>query len=323
MNLLPRSPKNKLAPPDAAAAKAGDQAAPKPRRQRQAAALRDEPVALAKQNSATPAQPIATDTPDFPAVAAILPEGEPSGQQGEFERLYAQWRATGDGQIRERLILLHRPLVVYVARRFLDRGEQFEDLVQQGVIALIHALDQFDPARGVRFATFATPTIVGELRRYFRDKSWSMRVPRRLQELLPIVNLKIEALMQELNRSPTYAEIATALSLDIEEVVEILELPHRTDPVSLDDAVSTAPGYLSTVAEQVGANDPALENWAEYAGLQSALEKLPNKQRQVLELAYFQGYSQTEIARAMKVSQMHISRLQRRALSQLRELMES
>lgn len=255
--------------------------------------------------------------------AAKLPESEVSAQQGEFERLYTQWRATGDEQIRERLILMHRPLVLYVARRFLDRGEQFEDLVQQGIIGLIHALDQFDPARGVRFATFATPTIIGELRRYFRDKSWSMRVPRRIQELLPLVNGKIEALTQELNRAPTYAEIARALNLDVEEVAEILELPHRTDPVSLDDTVFTEPGYLSTVSEQIGAADPALEKWTEYASLKTALAKLPDKQRQVLELAYFQGYSQTEIAHAMKVSQMHISRLQRRALSQLRELLES
>lgn len=243
-------------------------------------------------------------------------------QNLEFERLFTAWRATGDAQLRERMILMHRPLVAYVARRFMDRGEQFDDIVQQGVIALIHALDQFDPERGVRFATFATPTIVGELRRYFRDKSWSMRVPRRIQELLPIINLKIEALTQELNRSPTYAEIARSLSLDIEEVAETLELPHRIDPLSLDEPVPTEPGTVSTVADQVGGADPALDEWLEYTSLKTALEKLPEKQRQVLQLAYFQGYSQTEIARTMKVSQMHISRLQRKALSQLRELME-
>jgi len=257
-------------------------------------------------------------------VAPIEAERGPytSDQNLEFEHLFTTWRATGDPQLRERMILMHRPLVAYVARRFMDRGEQFEDIVQQGVIALIHALDQFDPERGVRFATFATPTIVGELRRYFRDKSWSMRVPRRIQELSPIISLKIEALTQELNRSPTYAEIARSLSLDVEEVAETLELPHRIDPLSLDEPVPTEPGTVSTVADQVGGADPALEEWVEYTSLKTALEKLPEKQRQVLQLAYFQGYSQTEIARTMKVSQMHISRLQRKALSQLRELME-
>jgi RNA polymerase sigma-B factor len=241
--------------------------------------------------------------------------------EGEFERLFAEWQATGDPRIRDRLILMHRNLVTYLARRFTDRGEMYEDIIQQGLIGLINALDHFDPSRGVRFATFATPTIVGEIRRYFRDKTWSVRVPRRLQELHQVINRKIESLTQELDRSPTYAEIARALNVEVEQVVEALEMTYAIEPASLDEPASTEEGS-APISDQIGANDPNLEKWNDFAELQSALEKLPERQQTVLKLAYFEGYSQAEIARQIKVSPMHVSRLQRRALAQLREFLE-
>jgi RNA polymerase sigma-B factor len=253
----------------------------------------------------------ATETP-APVVAA---------PEGEFERLFAQWQATGDPQLRDRLILMHRNLVTYLARRFTDRGEMYEDIIQQGLIGLINALDHFDPNRGVRFATFATPTIVGEIRRYFRDKTWSVRVPRRLQELHQVINRKIEALTQELDRSPTYAEIARSLNVEVEQVVEALEMTYAIEPASLDEPSSTEEGS-APISDQIGSNDPNLEKWNDFAELQAALEKLPERQQTVLKLAYFEGYSQAEIARQIKVSPMHVSRLQRRALAQLRELLE-
>ena len=242
--------------------------------------------------------------------------------EGEFERVFALWRETGDPQLRDRLILMHRNLVSYLARRFTDRGEMYEDIIQQGLIGLINALDHFDPKRGVRFATFATPTIVGEIRRYFRDKTWSVRVPRRLQELHQTINRKIESLTQELDRSPTYAEIARALNVEEEQVVEALEMAQALDPASLDEPSSGEEGSGVAIVDQVGAHDQNLERLNEFSQLKAALEQLTPRQRTVLQLAYFEGFSQAEIARHIKVSPMHVSRLQRRALAQLREILE-
>lgn len=243
--------------------------------------------------------------------------------EGEFERLFAEWKETGDPRLRERLILMHRNLVTYLARRFMDRGELFEDVMQIGMLGLINALDAFDPTRGVKFSTFATPTIAGEIRRYFRDKVSGMRVPRRMQELYGVIQNKVEELTQKLDRSPTYAEIAFALEIEVEEVIETLELSNALEPMSLDDAVfgekDPSPTFL---ADTIGGPDPALESYEEHAALQMALSRLSEKERKVLEMAYFHGHSQAEIARRLGVSQMHISRLLRKALAQLRHLLE-
>ena len=249
-------------------------------------------------------------------------KGANAPYENDFDRLFLEWKRTGDPQLRDRLILMHRHLVSYLARRFTDRGEMFEDITQQGLIGLINALDHFDPKRGVRFATFATPTIIGEIRRYFRDKTWSVRVPRRLQELHQVINRKIEGLTQELDRSPTYAEIARSLNIEVEQVVEALEMTYALEPASLDEPSSGSDDEGAPISDVIGSEDPSFEHWNEYHELQSALEQLPERQRIVLKLAYFEGYSQAEIAREIKVSPMHVSRLQRRALSQLRELME-
>lgn len=218
---------------------------------------------------------------------------------------------------------MYRNLVVSLARRFTDRGEMFDDIVQQGIIGLIYALDHFDIARGVRFTTFATPSILGEIRRYFRDKSWGIRVPRRLQELHQIINRSVEQLTQQYDRAPTYAEIANALNLPVEEVIEVLEMAHSIEPMSLDDHTpGDDGGALSALGDTLGAEDPNLKNWQDYAGLNAALEALPERQRQVLHAIYFEGRSQVEIAQHLNVSQMYVSRAQRRALAKLKELMQ-
>ena len=249
-------------------------------------------------------------------------EGAKDIAHREFEEVFAKWRQTGDPQLRERLILMNRSLVSFIARRFNERGEMSEDIIQQGLIGLINALDNFDPARGVRFATFATPTIMGEIRRYFRDRSWSLRVPRRLQELNHAISVRIDVLTQEIGRSPTYAEIARSLNLQIEEIVEALEMTATVDPLSIDDEVSFSGGESAgSIGDQIGVSDANLENADDHAILQNALAQLSERERQVLQLAYFEEYSQIEIARQMNVSQMFVSRLLRRALATLRELM--
>lgn len=261
----------------------------------------------------------------------VLPSRIPSARQeaarqrhNEFDELFAQWRATGDHNLRDRLILSNRNLVSYLARRYIDRGELSEDVMQVGLIGLIYALDHFDPARGVRFATFATPTILGEIRRYFRDKTWGIRVPRRLQEVNQTINARIEELTQEMDRSPTYAEIARALNMPVEDVVEALEMMHIMEPVSIDEAMfNSGDDSAVNISDQIGAPDPDLETWGEWTTLETALEKLPENERRVLRLAYFEQHSQVEIARQLQVSQMFVSRLQRKALAHLRDLMNS
>jgi RNA polymerase sigma-B factor len=282
------------------------------------AAVESEPAA--EIETALPSS--ATSGPSARGRTSSRPHSGNGPAEGEFERVFAQWRETGDPHLRDRLILMHRNLVSYLARRFTDRGEMYEDIIQQGLIGLINALDHFDPNRGVRFATFATPTIVGEIRRYFRDKTWSVRVPRRLQELHQTINRKIEALTQELDRSPTYAEIARSLGVEEDQVVEALEMAQALDPASLDEPTSSDDAGSAPISDQIGSVDPNLERLNEFSQLKSAMEQLTERQQTVLKLAYFEGYSQAEIARQIKVSPMHVSRLQRRALAQLREILE-
>ena len=238
----------------------------------------------------------------------------------EFEQIFVRWKETNDPRLRERLILMNRSMVMFLARRFADRGELFEDVLQVGMLGLIYALDGYDLNRGVKFSTFAIPTISGEIRRYFRDKVSGMRVPRGLQELHATLQIRIEELTQQLDRAPTYAEIAFSLKIEVEQVVEAMELGVAIEPLSIDERYYGEES--ATIAESVGAPDPQLHAYEEHAALQAALEKLPAQERRVLELSFFEGHSQSEIARQMNVSQMHISRLMRRSLSQLKQLLE-
>jgi RNA polymerase sigma-B factor len=247
---------------------------------------------------------------------------EPRGGESEFHATFALWRETGDPELRDRLILMHRNLVSFLARRFADRGEGVEDIVQQGMIGLIYALDHFDPTRGVRFATFATPTIIGEIRRYFRDKTRGVRIPRRVQELHQTVTSRIDALTQQFDRSPTYWELAHSLNLPVEDVIEALEIGRAMETVSLDEPMGDEDNTASSLVDHIGDLDPAITRWDERSLLQAALHKLPEKHRTVLHFAYFENLSQVEIAGRMNVSQMHVSRLLRAALAQLRQHLE-
>ena len=259
--------------------------------------------------------PHADDPPPLETHTAASP-------RGDFDALFARWQASGDPAQRDQLILMYRNLVVSLARRFLDRGEMFEDIVQQGMIGLIYALDHFDASRNVRFTTFATPSILGEIRRYFRDKSWGIRVPRRMQELNQIINRRIEQLAQQYDRAPTYAEIANALNVPVEDVIEVLEMAHTIEPMSLDEQGASGEGsVLASLGDTIGAADPNLQRWTDFAPLQAALESLPERQRIVVKAIYFQGRSQTEIALELNVSQMYVSRAQRRALAKLKEIL--
>jgi len=239
-------------------------------------------------------------------------EARPGGEFAEFARDRAPAQ-------REQLVSAHLPLAEYLARRFANRGEPLEDLVQVASIGLVKAVDRFDPARGVEFSTYATHTIVGELKRHFRDKAWSVKAPRRMQELYLRLGNAVAGLGQELGRSPTIAELATELSVSEEEVLEALEAGHAYRSASLDAPAGEDGDALGA---QLGAEDPSLEDAERRATLSPLLAKLPPRERLIVYLRFFENLTQSEIAERLGLSQMHVSRLLARSVAELREAAE-
>jgi RNA polymerase sigma-B factor len=220
-------------------------------------------------------------------------------------------------RIRGELVELHLPLVEYLARRFRNRGEWLDDLTQVATIGLIKSIDRFDLARGVEFSTYATPTIVGEIKRHFRDKGWAVRVPRRLQELKLALTKAIGDLAQREGRAPTVAEIAAHLQMSEEEVLEGLESANAYSTVSLD-APDSGDDDAPAVAESLGMLDDALEGVEYRESLKPLLEQLPPREKRILLLRFFGNMTQSQIASELGISQMHVSRLLARTLTQLR-----
>jgi RNA polymerase sigma-B factor len=221
-------------------------------------------------------------------------------------------------RIRGELVELHLPLVEYLARRFRNRGEWLDDLTQVATIGLIKSIDRFDLERGVEFSTYATPTIVGEIKRHFRDKGWAVRVPRRLQELKLALTKAIGDLAQRQGRAPTVAEIAAHLQMTEEEVLEGLESANAYSTVSLD-APDSGDDDAPAVAESLGMLDDALEGVEYRESLKPLLEQLPSREKRILLLRFFGNMTQSQIASELGISQMHVSRLLARTLAQLRD----
>jgi RNA polymerase sigma-B factor len=239
----------------------------------------------------------------------------------DTKELFAELRRTGDPSLRDELARLHLPLVEYLAKRFRDRGEPLDDLIQVGSVGLLKAIDRFDLERGVEFSTYATPTIVGELKRYFRDKGWAIRVPRRLQEMSLRLNKLIAQLTQDLGRSPTIAELAKALETTEEEVLEALESGQAYSTTSLDAPTGDdedAPMRM----DRIGEEDTRLDNLEYFASLAPLIAQLPEREQRILGLRFFKGRTQSQIAEEIGISQMHVSRLLARILQFLREGME-
>jgi RNA polymerase sigma-B factor len=236
-----------------------------------------------------------------------------------FERLVTLPEGDQERQrIRGELVELHLPLVEYLARRFRNRGEWLDDLTQVATIGLIKSIDRFDLSRGVEFSTYATPTIVGEIKRHFRDKGWAVRVPRRLQELKLALTKAISDLAQRLGRAPTVAELAAHLQMSEEEVLEGLESANAYSTVSLD-APDSGDEDAPAVAESLGMLDDALEGVEYRESLKPLLERLPPREKKILMLRFFGNMTQSQIATELGISQMHVSRLLARTLAQLRE----
>jgi len=237
--------------------------------------------------------------------------------------LFAQLRETGDPEIRATLARLHLPLVEYLAKRFRDRGEPLDDLIQVGSVGLLKAIDRFDLERGVEFSTYATPTIVGELKRYFRDKGWAIRVPRRLQELSLRLNKVVATLTQQLGRSPTVSEIANHAGVSEEDVLEALESGQAYSTTSLDAPSGADDSDSPMRMDRMGEDDIALDNLEYFASLAPLIAELPERERTILFLRFFRGMTQSRIADHVGISQMHVSRLLTRILEFLRRGMDN
>jgi len=236
-----------------------------------------------------------------------------------FERLtILQLDDPERARIRATLVELHLPLVEYLARRFRNRGEWLDDLTQVATIGLIKSIDRFDLERGVEFSTYATPTIVGEIKRHFRDKGWAVRVPRRLQELKLSLTKAIGDLAQREGRAPTVSELATHLQMSEEEVLEGLESANAYSTVSLD-APDSGDEDAPAVADSLGMIDEALEGVEYRESLKPLLERLPPREKKILLLRFFGNMTQSQIAAELGISQMHVSRLLARTLTQLRD----
>ncbi|MFB7376435.1 SigB/SigF/SigG family RNA polymerase sigma factor [Kitasatospora purpeofusca] len=257
--------------------------------------------------AAVPAQgPQRSGAPDREAARALfvrlsaLPEGSP-------ERV----------ELRNQLVRMHIPLVEHLARRFRNRGEPLDDLTQVATIGLIKSVDRFDHERGVEFSTYATPTIVGEIKRHFRDKGWAVRVPRRLQELRLSLTTATSELSQRHGRSPTVHELAEHLGISEEDVLEGLESANAYSTLSLD--VPDNDDESPAVADTLGATDEALEGVEYRESLKPLLAQLPPREQKILVLRFFRNMTQSQIAAEVGISQMHVSRLLARTLAQLRE----
>lgn len=241
--------------------------------------------------------------------------------EADTERLFERLRRHGDPSARSELIALHENLVRFLAAKFANRGEPLEDLIQVGMIGLINAIDRFEPERGIKFSTYATPTIVGEIKRHFRDRAWNLKVPRWLQELNLQVVKANDLLAQNLGRSPTVREIAEYVGCSEEAALNAMELGNAYETVSLDSRLAVDGDAPLTLSDSIGAEDLELDQLSCYDDVKDAVRKLDNRERMIIYLRFFQDLSQTEVARRLHISQMHVSRLQHKALRKLRELL--
>jgi RNA polymerase sigma-B factor len=270
------------------------------------------------------------DVADVADVAEGGGGGEGGGREGRtgHDRAYARelfgrFAALGEDdpqrqRVRDELVEMHLPLVEYLARRFRNRGEPLDDLIQVATIGLIKSVDRFDLERGVEFSTYATPTIVGEIKRHFRDKGWAIRVPRRLQELKLALAKATSELSQQQGRAPTVAELAAHLKISEEDVLEGLESANAYSAISLD-APDSGDEDSPAVSDSLGMTDEALEGVEYRESLKPLLEKLPPREKRILLLRFFGNMTQSQIAAELGISQMHVSRLLARTLAQLRE----
>ncbi len=258
--------------------------------------------------------PEAPASPRKPARSAAPPP--------TMERLIADYARSRDARARDRIVTYYRPYVHRLASRF-SRREPLEDLTQIGTIGLIRALDSYDPGRGCPFLAYATRSVLGEIKHYLRDRSWQMRPSREMQDRLMNAQRAESDLTGRLGRRPTVQEVAQEMGVTEEEVLAAMEMGRLTQPVSLDAPVDGQTEEGACLRDQVGRIDPALRDLVDYLPLWNALEHLGPREREIVRLRFFEDVSQEKVAEHLAVSQMHVSRLQRRALDRLKGMLES
>ncbi len=241
-------------------------------------------------------------------------------ERERLRRRFEEYRRTGDESVRDELVTAHLRLAHHLARRFANRGVPLDDLIQVASLGLLKAISRFEPERGLEFSTFATPTIVGELKRHFRDKGWSVRVPRRVQELHVRLNSLIGELTHQKGRSPTIAELAAAARTSPEEVLEAMEAAQAYRSASLDANGGEGNGWGPT---EIAVDDAGLFGTEDKLLVERLLATLPPREQLMVRMRFYEEMTQTEIADRLDISQMHVSRLLSRCLAQLRELLEA
>jgi RNA polymerase sigma-B factor len=246
----------------------------------------------------------------------VTGDTRPTRPDEEIADLFAR---RPDPDAREELAREFLPLAEYFARRFSGRGEPVDDLTQTASLGLLNAIDRFDPDRGVPFSTYAAATIVGELKRHFRDRGWALRVPRNVQETAILVNRTIATLWQDLGRAPTVAEIAGSADIAEDDVLQALDALQAYTTDSLDAPTGDS---SSSAVESIGGEDRSFQLSEDWLSLAPALRDLPERERTILYLRFFEGKTQTEIAEEMGISQMHVSRLVSQSLEKLRKRSE-
>lgn len=240
------------------------------------------------------------------------------GGQRDDRRLIKRYREQDDAQARDELVRRFMPLAHQLARRYQRANEPLDDLVQVASIGLVKAIDRFDPDRGTALSSYAVPTILGELKRYFRDNSWSLHVPRGMQERVMQVNQVIESLSRQYGRTPTSSEVAGELGDSTENVLEAMEAASAYDSVSLEQSRDRDEDEGEPYANQIGSEDDRFDFVEDAASVAPELGSLPERERMVLGLRFVEDMTQSQIAERIGVSQMHVSRLIQRALERVR-----
>ena len=246
--------------------------------------------------------------------------GKAAWDKEKTHELFRRYKEEGDVEAREKLVMSHMNLVRFLANKFKNRGEPLDDLIQVGYLGLLKAIDRFDPSRGLEFTTYATPTIMGEIKRHFRDKGWSVRVPRRLQELSAKVNQATDVLTTELQRSPKIEEIAEYLDASVDEVLEAMESSSAYSSVPLEGTGNNDNDDAPSVLDRYATEDSALNFTDDRLIIEEALKKgFSPREREVIDLRFLQGMTQIEIAEQLGISQVQVSRLLRRTLKKIQD----
>lgn len=245
--------------------------------------------------------------------------GKSAWDKEKTRELFRRFKEEGDMDARDKLVMSHLNLVRFIANKFKNRGEPIDDLIQVGYLGLLKAIDRFDPSRGLEFTTFATPTIMGEIKRHFRDKGWSVRVPRRLQELSAKVNQATDTLTSQLQRSPTIAEIADYLDATVDEVLEAMESSSAYSSVSLEAPSGADDDDTPSVIDRYATEDSDLAFTDDRIIIEEALASFSPREREVIEMRFLKGMTQIEIAEKLGISQVQVSRLLRRTLKKIQD----